>query len=109
QTYSVLASVPSVSVSELRQAPTIYPAWVQRENLQLPTAFPESVRQQAWSVVGDATTVYDAAANMEAFLRTLPYKSWVRVPPPAGVSPRRYQPRGNAVDSASRGGPVRLS
>ncbi|HEY3115745.1 MAG TPA: transglutaminase domain-containing protein, partial [Chloroflexota bacterium] len=82
QTYSVLASVPSVSVSELRQAPTIYPSWVQRENLQLPSTFPEAVRQQAWSVVGDATTVYDAAANMESYLRTLPYKTRVRVPPP---------------------------
>ncbi|MBI4213941.1 MAG: transglutaminase domain-containing protein [Chloroflexi bacterium] len=82
QQYSVLAAVPTASISELRRAGTLYPASVYPAYLQLPDGFPEAVRQHAWRVVGEAETVYDAAANLEAHLRTFAYKTRVAVPPP---------------------------
>src|SRR5204863_2059854 len=81
QQYNVLASVSSASISELRRAGTIYPA-AARNYLQLPDSFPQAVRDESWRVVGDATTVYDAAANIESYLRTMTYKTHVAVPPP---------------------------
>lgn len=81
QQYSVLAAVSTASMSELRRAGTIYPQWT-RAYLQLPDGFPEAVRQEAWRVVGDATNTHDAAAKIEAHLRTFPYKTRVAVPPP---------------------------
>lgn len=80
QRYSVLASVSTASISELRQAGTIYPQWT-RAYLQLPPELPEPVRREAWRVVGDATNVYDAASAVEQYLRSLKYSTRVPVPP----------------------------
>src|SRR5439155_2550595 len=80
QRYSVLASVSTASISELRQAGTIYPQWT-RPYLQLPSTLPEPVKQEAWRVVGDASNVYDAAANLEGYLRGFKYSTRVPVPP----------------------------
>jgi len=80
QRYSVLASVSTASISELRQAGTIYPQWT-RSYLQLPPSVPEPVRQEGWRVVGDASNVYDAAANIEQYLRGFKYSTRVPVPP----------------------------
>ena len=82
QQYSVLASVSTASISELRRAGTIYPASV-RPYLQLPESLPKTVVDESWRVVGDATTTqYEAAARIEAYLRTFAYKTRVAVPPP---------------------------
>lgn len=80
QRYSVLASVSTASIAELRQADSAYPAWT-RAYLQLPPGFPESVRQESWRVVGNALNAYDAAANIERYLRGFKYSTRVRVPP----------------------------
>jgi len=80
QRYGVLASVSTASISELRQAGTIYPQWT-RAYLQLPPELPEPVRREAWRVVGDATNVYDAASAVEQYLRSLKYSTRVPVPP----------------------------
>ena len=80
QRYSVLASVSAASVSELRQAGTIYPQWT-RAYQQLPPTLPDQVRQEAWRVVGDATSAYDAASNVEGYLRSFKYSTRVPVPP----------------------------
>ncbi|HEY3117540.1 MAG TPA: transglutaminase domain-containing protein, partial [Chloroflexota bacterium] len=81
QQYSVLSAVSTASISELRRAGTIYPQWT-RNYLQLPDAFPDAVRDESWRVVGNAETTYEAAANIETYLRTLTYKTRVAVPPP---------------------------
>lgn len=81
QQYSVLSAVSTASMSELRRAPTIYPQWT-RNYLQLPDGFPEAVRNEAWRVVGSAETTFDAATNIESYLRTMSYKTRVAVPPP---------------------------
>lgn len=81
QQYSVLAAVSTASISELRRAGTIYPQWT-RNYLQLPEGFPNAVRDEAWRVVGTAETTYQAAANIESYLRSFTYKTRVAVPPP---------------------------
>jgi transglutaminase-like putative cysteine protease len=80
QRYSVLTSVSTASTSELRQAGTIYPQWT-RPYLQLPPALPKQVEDEAWRVVGDSTNVYDAASNIEQYLRAFKYSTRVPVPP----------------------------
>jgi hypothetical protein len=80
QRYNVLSSVSTASISELRQAGTIYPPWT-RSYLQLPPELPEPVRQEAWRVVGEATNAYDAASSIEQHLRSLKYSTRVPVPP----------------------------
>jgi transglutaminase-like putative cysteine protease len=81
QQYSVLSAVSTASMSELRRAGTIYPQST-RSYLQLPDGFPDAVRDEAWRVVGNAETTFDAASNIETYLRTLTYKTRVAVPPP---------------------------
>ena len=80
QRYSVLASVSSASMAELRQAGTIYPAWT-RSYVQLPPGLPAAVQQEAWRIVGDATNAYDAASRIEQHLRGFKYSTHVPVPP----------------------------
>jgi len=80
QKYSVLTAVSRASVEELRQASGAYPAWT-RPYLQVPTALPRRVREEAQQIVGDATNAYDAASNVESYLRTFTYSTHVSVPP----------------------------
>ncbi len=81
QRYSVLAAITSASIAELRQAGTVYPEWT-RKYRELPNELPDQVRREAWRVVGDATTAYDAAAAIEQYLRGMTYSTKVPVPPP---------------------------
>jgi transglutaminase-like putative cysteine protease len=80
QRYSILAAVSTASMPELRQAGTVYPEWT-RKYRELPVELPDSVRREAWRVVGDATNAYDAAANIEQYLRGMTYSTKVPVPP----------------------------
>lgn len=80
QRYNVLTSVSTATMSELRQAGTIYPQWTRRY-LELPPELPEAVRREGWKVVGDATNVYDASSNIEQYLRSFKYSTRVPVPP----------------------------
>jgi transglutaminase-like putative cysteine protease len=81
QRYSVLASVSTASISELRQAGTIFPQWVRNSYLQLPPTVPQRVSDESWRVVGDASNMYDAASNIEQYLRAFKYSTRVPVPP----------------------------
>jgi len=81
QRYSVLASVSTASIAELRQAGTIFPQWVRNNYLQLPPTVPQRVSDEAWRVVGDTSNMYEAAANVEQHLRGFKYSTRVPVPP----------------------------
>lgn len=80
QRYSVLAAISTASAAELRQAGTLYPEWTRRYR-ELPVELPDSVRREAWRVVGEATNAYDAAVNIERYLRSMTYSTRVPVPP----------------------------
>jgi transglutaminase-like putative cysteine protease len=71
--YTVTGSVSTASPEQLRAAGTDYPDWVTSAYLQLPAAFPASVRDEAASVAGAAGNPYDQAAALEAYLREIPY------------------------------------
>src|SRR5581483_3067722 len=81
QRYSVLSSVSTASASELRQVGTAYPSWM-HQYLQLPASLPDRVRREGRRVVGEASNSYDAALNVQQYLRGLTYSTRVPVPPP---------------------------
>ncbi len=80
--YKVVSAVPEVTVSDLRNAEGPYPDWVKERYLQLPK-IPERVRQKAEEVVqqAGATTRYDKARAIEAYLRNFPYDLNLDPPP----------------------------
>ena len=47
QRYSVLTSVSTASVAELRQSGTIFPQWVRNNYLQLPPSVPQRVTRRS--------------------------------------------------------------
>lgn len=82
--YTVISSVPMVSVGRLRAAGTNYPAWVLERYLALPPTLPSRVADLAQQVAAGATTPYDAAAAIEAYLRReYRYDQSVEAPPPS--------------------------
>jgi len=80
--YQVVSGVSMASPELLRQASTEYPQWVLNRFLQLPEAFPESVRQVAISVTQPFDNPYDKAVAIEAYLRGLTYNLEIEAPPP---------------------------
>ncbi len=81
-TYAVTGSVAVPSVDELRAAGTDYPDWVRQTYLQLPSNLPGRVGAKALDVTRGATTPYEMATDVEAYLRTFPNDYGVPVTPP---------------------------
>jgi transglutaminase-like putative cysteine protease len=83
-TYNSFGSVSTASAAQLDAAGTDYPVWVTERYLQLPAALPESVRDEARRVIAEAgaTTPYQQAKAIEAYLRTFPFDLSVPAPPP---------------------------
>jgi transglutaminase-like putative cysteine protease len=70
-TYRVVSSVSRAPVEVLRSAGANYPAAIRDRYLQLPDTLPDRVGELARKIVTDAqaTTPYDQAAALEAWLR----------------------------------------
>ncbi|HYM16559.1 MAG TPA: transglutaminase domain-containing protein [Dehalococcoidia bacterium] len=81
-TYAVTGSVAVPSVDELRAAGTNYPDWVRQSYLQLPSNLPGRIAAKARDVTRSASTPYDEAAAIEAYVRTFPIDYNVPVTPP---------------------------
>ena len=81
-TYAVTGTVAVPSVDELRTAGTDYPDWVRQTYLQLPSNLPGRVGAKALDVTRGATTPYEMATDIEAYLRTFPNDYGVPVTPP---------------------------
>jgi transglutaminase-like putative cysteine protease len=84
-TYTVVSMISGATVADLRSAEQEYVGWVQERFLPLP-AIPERVRQTAQRVVqrARATTRYDQAVAIEAYLRGFVYDLEI-APPPDGM------------------------
>lgn len=80
-TYTVVSWLPDVTVAELRQAQAPYPEWVTDRYLPLPE-IPERIGDLASQIVdeAEATTRYDQARAIEAYLRQYAYD--LTLPPP---------------------------
>ena len=72
----------NMDAKTLRQSPSIYPDWVQRQFLTLPDSVPSRVYALARELTASATTPYDRALAIESYLRTFPYTLEVDAPPP---------------------------
>lgn len=72
-TYNSIGSISKATEEQLRNAGTGYPDWVKERYLQLPNSLPQRVAQETRNVIGSASTPYDQAKAIEAYLRTFPY------------------------------------
>jgi transglutaminase-like putative cysteine protease len=80
ESYQVYSSLSVADAESLRQARTGYPAWVTPRYLQLPDSLPERVRLLAHEITQSASTPYDKAAAIEAYLRNIPYNTQIAGP-----------------------------
>lgn len=80
-TYNAIGSESTATAAELRAAGTGYPDWVTGRYLQLPDDLPGRVAGEAKRVAGDAATPYDAAAAVEAYIRSFPFNTAVPATP----------------------------
>ncbi|MHB0856142.1 MAG: transglutaminase-like domain-containing protein [Anaerolineae bacterium] len=85
QQYTVVSLVPSAGVNELRAAEDAYPDWVSERHLRLPR-LPDRIAETTAAIIleAGATTRYDKARAIEAYLREYEYDLDVP-PPPAGA------------------------
>jgi transglutaminase-like putative cysteine protease len=79
--YTALSLVSKADIRSLRKASTTYPAWITERYLELPASVPTRVKTLAERVTKDATTSFDKAATLEAYLRTFTYNEFIQAPP----------------------------
>jgi transglutaminase-like putative cysteine protease len=83
QEYTFVAAISTATVQDLRAAGEEYPDWVRRRYLQLPRTLPRRVIDAARTATGGATSAYDKAASLEAYLRdNFTYTTHVASVPP---------------------------
>lgn len=83
-TYNTIGTRSRATLIQLLDAGSDYPDWVTERYLQLPDSLPDRVAEEAARVIreANATTPYEAAKALEAYLRTFPYDLSVQSPPP---------------------------
>ncbi|HML97646.1 MAG TPA: transglutaminase domain-containing protein [Tepidiformaceae bacterium] len=83
-TYNTIGTRSRASLTQLLEAGSDYPGWVTGRYLQLPDTLPGRVAEEAERVIreANATTPYEAAKALEAYLRAFPYDLDVQSPPP---------------------------
>ena len=82
-TYRVVSSVSRATIDQLRSAGANYPPAIHDRYLQLPDTLPDRVRELARQIVTNAkaTTPYDQAAALEAWLRqNITYNDQINAP-----------------------------
>ncbi|KAB8142594.1 transglutaminase domain-containing protein [Chloroflexia bacterium SDU3-3] len=83
QVYTVASYLSTVDQASLRAAGEAYPDWVRTRYLQLPETMSQRVAEQAHQIVrqASATSPYDKAVAIQAFLRTYVYDEKRQAPP----------------------------
>jgi transglutaminase-like putative cysteine protease len=82
--YTVTSLLTDATAGQLRVAPTNYPDWILRLDLQLPPGLSEQTRQLAQQIVTEAgaTTAYDRTRAIEGWLRAnIVYNEAIPQPP----------------------------
>ena len=81
QTYQVTSSVSLAQPDDLKMAGVDYPIWAVDKYTQLPPNLPPRVGELAYQLTADATTPYEKARAIEAYLKTLTYNLEIDPPP----------------------------
>jgi len=69
ETYVVRSSVSDMTISQLRDAGTVYPEWITERYLEVPATVTQRTRDLAAAIAGEADTPYDAVAAVTRYLR----------------------------------------
>jgi transglutaminase-like putative cysteine protease len=69
ETYVVRSSIADVTISELRDAGTEYPAWITERYLDVPPTVTDRTRGLAEQIAAEAETSYDTVAAVTRYLR----------------------------------------
>jgi transglutaminase-like putative cysteine protease len=80
-TYTAESVLLNVTAKELRESPSVYPAWVRNQFLALPDSVPERVRALARDLTAAESNAYDRAIAIQNYLREFPYTLDVAAPP----------------------------
>ena len=78
--YSVRSFVPNLGEDDLRNTPTLYPTWVSRRYLALPSSLPQRVVDLSRQLTASAKTPYEKALAIQDYLRKLPYDPKILLP-----------------------------
>lgn len=78
--YTIVSNATAVTEKAMRSAGTDYPLEIVDRYVQLPEGFSPRVAELAHSLTLSATTPYDAARAIEAYLRTIPYNDLIAAP-----------------------------
>jgi hypothetical protein len=73
--------VLNVSAQDLRDSPSVYPAWVRKQFLALPDSVPERVLALARDLTASEPTPYDRALAIQNYLRKFSYTLDISAPP----------------------------
>ena len=91
RSYAAIGSVSTATSQQLQAASRafgqdgiVYPNWIADRYLQLPSNFPQSVRDLAQQLAEGHDNVYDVAMSIQDYLHALKYAEQV-TPPPQGV------------------------
>ncbi len=79
--YKAISLMPAATETELRKAGETYPPGIARRYLDLPGSVPQRVRSLAAEITTSATSPYDKASAIEAYLRQIPYSLDIPIPP----------------------------
>jgi transglutaminase-like putative cysteine protease len=81
ESYTVTTAIATATPVELGRAGEDYPPSVLDIYLQLPSDFPERVRELAENLTANATTPYEKVLKIKDYLSRIPYKTDIKAPP----------------------------
>ncbi len=79
--YTVTSAVAQATPEGLARSGQQYPKSIRDNYLQLPSDFPESVRELSANITEEAQTPYEKVLLINSFLSRIPYNTQVTVPP----------------------------
>lgn len=89
ESYEITSYISSATAGELSEAGEDYPQSITDTYLQLPDAFPGSIRAISAAIAGDAATPYDRVKAIDEYLSGFTYVEELE-PPPADIDGVEY-------------------
>ncbi len=79
--FTVTSMLSSATAADMRRAGQNYPSRITDYYLQLPSGFPERIKNLAKTVTNDAKTPYDKVLAIKQYLVSIPYTAVAQTPP----------------------------